>query len=445
MSQDQNSSSGQYLRQCRADLKSAREKGDPPEISRVAAKLGYALFQMRNPKEGLRNFNEALKIATDLDDPQLKIYCLGIKTSAYQIVDRPTDAFKTAQEIENVADEINDLGVKCDALASQGQILLDNGASDVALGKIEQALEIAQQIDDKRRLMNAQAVSGNLSLSMASVEQAEDHFNQALALARELGDRTAEIGYLGNLGIVAEWKGQYTRSTDIFIEVFEFVQESGDQSSQIQALHHLVKGYEKLQDDQKIVECAAVGVALTKDRPNETTFAFLEMQISAYYRLNRLDDAHRATSAAIELARSSGDRTRELNFLLSLGESYMLVERYEKALDAYQQARESARKIKRSIDEAYLTGRIGVTLAELNRIDEAIASHKEALELGRQNRIPELEGEQLTMLALAYLDKGEISEARAYCQSSIEVYSAAGFDQETYRARQVLAQIDGGE
>jgi tetratricopeptide (TPR) repeat protein len=436
------SNKGGYLKKCRADLKTARDKGDQPEISKAAANLGFALFQMRNQKEGQRSFHEAIQIADKLDDPQLKIYCLGIATAAYQTIDRPTDAFKTAQEIENIADEINDLGVKCDSLASQGQILLDNGVSELALEKIGQALEIAQKIDDKRRLMNAYAVSGNLNLSMASADQAEEYFNQAFSLARELQDRNAEIGYLGNLGIVAEWRGQYTKSTEIFEKVLDFVQKTGNSNAQIQALIHLLKGYGKLKDDRKILEYAALGIDLTKSNPDDSSFTFLEMQISAYYRLNKMEEAHQATADAIKLARSTGDRTREVNFLLSLGESYMLAEMYDQALDIYQQARQGARELQRPVDEAYLTGRIGVTLAELERVDEAISYHKETVELARQNETPELEGEQLTMLALAYLDKDEINKARTYCRSAMDVYSAIGLDQEVYRAQQVMAQID---
>jgi tetratricopeptide (TPR) repeat protein len=257
-----------------------------------------------------------------------------------------------------------------------------------------------------------------------------------------LEDRTAEIGFLGNLGIVAEWKGQVSQSVDIFQEVLEFVQESGDQNAQIQALRHLTKGYEKLKDDQKIIEYTAMGLELTRDHPNEITFVFSEMLIAADYRLGRFEDAHQATIEAIELARLIRDDVREVNLLLSLGESYMIAEMYEEALETYQQAREGANKIHRSVDSAYLTGRIGVALAELERIDEAIAYHKEAVELAKQNDLPELAGEQLTMLTLAYLDKDMPNEAHSYCHAAMEVFTSAGLDQQAYNARKLDAKIE---
>ena len=92
------------------------------------------------------------------------------------------------------------------------------------------------------------------------------------------------------------------------------------------------------------------------------------------YRLEKIDEAHQATIDAIEIARADKNREKEVNFLLSLGESYMLTDKLEEALETYQQALDGAQRLQRQVDRAYLSGRIGVILAELGRADEAIGS-----------------------------------------------------------------------
>ena len=113
----------------------------------------------------------------------------------------------------------------------------------------------------------------------------------------------------------------------------------------------------------------------------------------------------------------------------------------ENALDAYQQARKGAVRLSRQSDAAYLTGRIGVSLAELGRIDEAIIFHQDAIHLAQERGLPQLEGEQLSMLALAYREKGNRLEAQTCCQAAIQVFIRADLEAEALQAQQLLVEI----
>ena len=120
----------------------------------------------------------------------------------------------------------------------------------------------------------------------------------------------------------------------------------------------------------------------------------------------------------------------------------MLSDRLDDALAIYKDADDKAKEIDRKKDAAYLTGRIGITLAELGRLDEAIPYHERALEQAKSRQLPELAGEQLSMLALAYKDKSEFDKASSYCRKAIQVFSSAGFEQQAQNTRQLLAEIN---
>ena len=129
----------------------------------------------------------------------------------------------------------------------------------------------------------------------------------------------------------------------------------------------------------------------------------------------------------------------------------------ERAINAYEEALSGAVRLSRQQDEAYLTGRIGVALAEAGRVDEALARHERALELAREREIPELEAEQLSMLAMAHLDlarrggmvngaaaagQAHVDRARAYAQSSLEIFARAEQSERVASARRLLNDID---
>ena len=117
----------------------------------------------------------------------------------------------------------------------------------------------------------------------------------------------------------------------------------------------------------------------------------------------------------------------------------------EQALETYRSALKAAKQLNRFTDEAYLTGRIGVTLAEMGNVDEAITYHNEAIQLARQRDIPELEGEQLSMLAMAYLERQDLGEARKYCQAAIEAYSNLEESGGVDNAHRLLAEIEAAD
>ena len=432
----------QYLIACQEELNVAQASGDENRIALATAHVAFALFQAKKYPEGLAQFNKAIKLAEDINEPLLQAQCLGLKTLACQNAERLPEAFKAAQEVERLADVNQDLGMKCDAVASQAQIILDSGDEISALPLFNQSLAIAQEIGDKHREMKVLGALGNYSMTVAPGERAESYFRQAYELAREVGDRQSEMGFQGNLGTMVEWKEDYVEAAKIYTEVLTYMQETNNQETEIQVLRHLVHVYSKQEDDRFIVKYCKLGIKVAEATDDDDNiFYFYENMIPALYRLKQIDEAHQVITDGIKTAHSTNNREKEVDLLLFLGESYMVTDNLEQALETYQQALAGTERLQRLVEKAYLLGRIGMIKAELGYVDEAVDLHKNAIKLAQEYDIPALEGEQLSMLAMAYLEKEERTEAQTSCQSAIDVFTNAGLMGDAEQAKQLLVKI----
>ena len=431
-----------YVKRCREELLAVTDSGDQARIANAHANLGFALCNVRKSEEGLFQFDLAVDLAEALQDSELLQDCLSIKVLAYQTIGWLPDAYKTAAEILALAEAENNQGMKCDALLSMGQILLDSGEPLIALERYQEARAVALALNDKRRLMNVMGAFGNYALHVADTGKAREYFLEARLLARDMGDQPAEIGYLGNEATMLAYHNHFKQADAAFREVLAYVHKTGDTPAELQALQHLVQVNEKLDNQEAVVTFAQRGIELATE-PTETDqlFDFYQVYILSCYQMNRIEEAEAATERAVAAAQAGKNKDKEVDFLLSLGESAMNSGMPEKAYEAYRHARQGAVRLSRQYDDAYLTGRMGIALAEMGRTADATACHKEAVDLAKRRKIPQLEGEQLSMLAIAYLEKGDPDQARTYCQSAIEAFTTADLEQDAAQAKQLLMEI----
>ena len=430
------------LTECRAEVQNARESGEPRQISLALTALGYTLFQLKQYEEGLAVFDEAVTLAADQEDIALQAHCLGIKSLAYQDIKRYPDAFQVAESIRVLAEQHAEIGMLCDALTSQGQILADSGEPIVALEKLREARQRSQESGDLRRQMNVLGALGNLHLMMASIEESLAYFDKSLALARELGDRQAELGYLGNKGSILAWHEQHEAAAPVFEETLALAESLNDAGAVLASLRRLAQSYSRLDRHALAEETARRGLGLAEVGDDvEAAFDFYEVIARAAFHLDRPADAQEALQAGLALARTAREPAKEREMLINLGEAYLVSGQNAPALDAYRDGLVLAERQERTTDVAYLNGRIGAILADLGRVDEALPYHEQALALARQHKLPDLEGEQLCMLALAGYENQQPEQAIEFCQQAIAVYGEANLGAEAERARQLLAEI----
>ena len=396
---------GEFLLSCRQALQQARAGGDERHTSLALANLGFALFRLRKFEDGLARFDEAVDMASVLQDVELQAQCLGVKVMAFQDMKRLPDAYKAADEILRLGQAHNNASLQCDALLSQGQILLDSGEPMVASDRLQDARQIALDLGDKRRQMNVLGVLGHIGLAIAASEQAEVYFEQAQSLAVDLEDRQAEIGFLGNRAILMAWRGQHTAAATAFEQVLACAQKTDDQDAEMQALLQLVKAYGELKDDEKVIACAARGLELDGDI--ETLFAFYESQILAYQRANQPEAAQSTLDQAVTLVQSSRDRSMKVELLLKLGELCLALSMPDKGVEIYADGLRYAIPLNRQRDQVHFIQRIGDILVGQANDRQIIARFEPLLPLVREQQDQPSERTLLHYLIKAYAGLGQ--------------------------------------
>lgn len=431
----------QNIQTCRTALQAAYATGDKNQICFAMSNLGLAFFEANKYKEGLEMLDEAIALADELPDYYVQARSLGFKVLAFQKSKRLPDAFNIAATILELAERHNDPALKSDALANQAQIMLDSGDLVLATEHSVAARKAAEISSDQRRLMNVMGVSGHIALADASVEKALRYFDKAVHLAQEIGDQSAEFGYLGNKGLVLGWLGEHADAAEIFEALLPHMRESGEVSAEIGTLHHLAKAYDMLGRAEEMITVTQRGIELAANQNDDVVFDFYRWRASAFIKTEEFGDAKNAIADAIERARSIDDTRREVDFLLLLGETFILSEMPDEALKTFQDALKGAKEQNRKPDEAYLTGRVGVALAEMNEIDDAIGHHRESIKQARECGLTQLEGEQLCLLAMAYLDTQNVEQAKMHCEEAISLFENANLSVDMENAQQLLASI----
>ena len=427
----------------RAKVEEARENGDVRQLCLALTDLGVVAFKSRQYEQGLEALDEMTTLAAETGDRHFQAQCLAAKAAAFEDIGRYHNAYEAMDEVRQLAEAHDDLNMKCVALINQGQILINSGEPMLAEEVLLQARQLAGELDNQSHLMRVLGTMGNLKVALAALDDSLGFFDMAIMLAEQLGDQQARCGYLINKGAVLTWQNQHAQAVPVFQQVLNLADDMQNPQLLLTSLRYLTECYHHTNQPENIPALARRGIELgTSASDHDTVFKFFQTLILAHYRLNQFDEAEQVNQQAIEYVRSTGDRTREVDMLINLGESCMLADLHDRALDAYTRALDGARDVDRPDDEAYLTGRIGVVLAEMGRVDEAVAYHQQAADLARQRSIPDLEGEQITMLALAALDQQNSEQARKYCQQAIDIFAAAQLSEQAAQARQLLAQIN---
>jgi tetratricopeptide (TPR) repeat protein len=428
-------------------LRKAFAAGDEERACLELADLGLAYFKNQQDQKGLETFSEALEIARRLERLDLQVHCVGRKAHAYQETNRLLDAYQITAEILAIAERQQDIGLKCDTLAHQAQIQMEYGDTGSAQKKLLEAYQIASDSNDQHRIMNLNGLLGSCAFEMGEHEQAEAYFDKALSQARSADDLTAETRFLNGLGILLLHQGKLDLAEPLYQKILTNLDEEGEieeganYAIKSTALFHLTRIHSSFGAYEKVNQTARLGQALSKHRDPELAIFFLNELIHAGFQMGQIEQTLEYAFSALEIAQTLQDENKVVDLLIQIGEANLISGRFDQALGVYHNALQGAKSQARTQDTAYLTGRIAYTLAEMGRLDQAILHHQQAIDLASQENLPELHGEQLSYLAMAFLENKQTAQAADTCLAAIDVFTAGGLENQAEKARRLLAQI----
>jgi tetratricopeptide (TPR) repeat protein len=144
---------------------------------------------------------------------------------------------------------------------------------------------------------------------------------------------------------------------------------------------------------------------------------------------------------ALAIARETGDRSSEGQWLGGLGDVYVTLGQSERAIDLYQQALAIARDTGSRGQEAVVLGGLGDVYVTLGQIEQAIDLYQHALGIAREIGNPQGEANYLGNLGVCYADLGEPRQAIDFYQQAIQVADQIGFVPTQSEARSGLATV----
>lgn len=430
----------------RTALEDARLNGDSSRIAWALVNLAQVLILSGREPEGRAHFAEAGSIARDRDDAALQRRFRLFEAAALAEIGRLEEVFYACSSLLDEVEAVGDLTLKSDVLGQLAEVLLETGDPGTAILRLRDGLEIARQLGDDSRIMAHLGALGTCYLQIADTEFAANFFEHALELAKQTGNLQAQAGYLNNLGLARLRGGDNRRNAALFEQARDLNRRLGNDVGERNALRFLHTIYAELGRVDLQIECLRRAIEISfRLRDPDGLSDYRQQYIDVLLAQHREAEAVGEIQAAIETSDHDGRSDRRLELFSTLGDVLYRLDRLEDAGTAYRSGLELATRLQDWQAEAELYGRLGAVSADLGDPAGAVRLAERSIERARRINNIRIEGEQLGLLAMAYLDLRQNEQAEQHCREAITIFHRAGLETQLRHAEELLNQIIGGQ
>lgn len=190
-----------------------------------AGRLAYDQGDIRN---GRILLDEALSIATELDDKWLMLLTLHNLGNVAAAEGNEPLARTYYEESLVAARELGDPWGLAWALMGMGYICINNSDYEKARIYFEESLEVRRGMRDKWGIARSFTELGAVARLQGDYHKARALYEDALAIHDELGHKGWVSNSMYSLGHVALHLGEYTKAEEQFKDAIRFYTESGD-------------------------------------------------------------------------------------------------------------------------------------------------------------------------------------------------------------------------
>ncbi|HEX3722423.1 MAG TPA: tetratricopeptide repeat protein [Nitrolancea sp.] len=176
----------------------------------VQARLESANIFMSHgdPNRALATLQQVQPLADSLEDPAVHQQVLGSVGLVYGALGRRNDAVETLMAAVQQARRAGDVEMEARWLLGIGETLLQFGELDDALALAKHSLEIAEQHGRERLQAQALGLIGSISLARGLYREAEENLVQALSIAHRQSSAADQLSYLQLLAQIGQKSGQ---------------------------------------------------------------------------------------------------------------------------------------------------------------------------------------------------------------------------------------------
>ncbi|MGF1518947.1 MAG: tetratricopeptide repeat protein [Nodosilinea sp.] len=299
------------------------------------------------------------------------------------------------------------------------------GRYSEAIKAHQQVLEFYRGIRDHHSEMIALNNLGTVYASIGEYTKAIDVYQQSLQTARDINSRSQEALALNNLGHVYEQQGRYPEALELFQAGLSIAQDIGDPSTEATLLAHIGGVYQaqgKLDEALELYQTSSnirqqLGEAVNTNLNN----------IALLYRdQGQLEKALEYIYQALDITRTTGDRTAEASALGNMAALYAAQADYAKALEVQQQAADIKQELGGGPNQFSALAGLGRIHVQLGQYDQALTYYQQSLQISRAMGKKSTEMAALSGLGSIYQYQSQYDLALEHLQQSLQLAQDMG-------------------
>ena len=341
--------------------------------------VGRVDIKSGNPQSSLEPLNQALSLAVQVDNQELKANILHAIGAAYKHMDRPQDALSNYQQSLEIKKKIGQKRGMAVSLNEIAQVQNRLGHGKEALAAFEEALRLRREIGDKKGIGDTLIDMGNLYEDRGQHDQSLKLYKESLQIQRDLGNDSKQAMCLDDIGNVYFAKGEFEDARTYYEQALQ-MREKLKAPELPETLHNL----------------------------GETA-----------NKMGQFDQALKSYMRALDLQRAAGNTREAAIESYSLGTVFGYQGRFGAALKAKQEALKTFRDLKdRSAWMAEILAGYGEALTEVGRTTDARAALDESSALSR-----DIQNDSVAAIAL--IDQGDLALAGGDTRAARSSYEKA--------------------
>jgi CHAT domain-containing protein/Flp pilus assembly protein TadD len=395
--------------------------GDQGEAAHALRQLGELYYQSGDTPKALDNYHQALLLSQAISDQQAEgdslngLCYIAIRSGEYQ---QASDYCNRALSLNQVtsnrrgeAQALNNLGLlgysrgnllkaveyrhlalplwqaladrrgQAQTLMHLGYAYSDLGETQKAFDSYEQALSLWLAVNDFWGQALTCTAIGHLYAKLGERQEALSAYHRAMQLFQVIGD-LFEKGYaLSGLGYVHDELGEKQIALQYYHQALRLYQAKGIKMGETTLLLKIGEVHHSLGDNQEALDyyqrALSIGQVADDPRVHARTLNDLGM---AYHSLGKKTEALEYFERALALSRTSSDRRWEAYTLNNIGHVHDAVGEKQRALYYYKQSLPLSRAIGDHVEESLTLYHIARVERDRGNVSEARAQMEASLE-----------------------------------------------------------------
>jgi len=287
---------------------------------------------------------DSLEAALKTNSKSEKLTNLNI-LSEWNRVKFPGKAIEYGLQAQSIANELNDIPGKINALLNIGNAHLYLGDNKLTLNYYLQALEIAKASSEQKNIARVLIKIGNYYNQISVYADALKYDLDALKIYKSLDDKPGLSDCYHNIGIVYYYLGNLEKSLEFNKNALEIREKLNDKVALVKSLNDNAMIYMAMGDNNKALELYFKALKLIEEINDISYQAYTFNNIGiTYQQMKENDKAIIWYLKSLALYDQITDNRNKSILLVCLGRTYTDLKKYDKAENFLEQGLSLAKK-----------------------------------------------------------------------------------------------------